>query len=660
MKLHRIELQNFRCFGGETTPVHFDDTVTALVGNNGSGKTAIFHALQRLFGTTSAQRTIRKSDFHLPPDSAELESGSELSIDCVLSFPELEAENEDEVDVHADAIPEVFQHMCASGEDAPLFVRIRLQAKWLEDGTPEGTIEQELKWVQTLDDEYQWNECSRVSATERNFIQFVYIPANRNAYDQVSALLKGRIWRAAKWSEDLAEKATAGAKSVQEQFDAEDPASFVLERLRKRWDQVHQADTETKPQLGLIEARFDELVRRAEFAFIPDAAGQPRRLDDLSDGQRSLFHIALTAATLEIEAEALALDPQDETFDREKLRRTYLTILAVEEPENCLSPFFLSRIMEQCREIGELNNAQSIISSHSASISARLEPEEVRYLRLETETMCSSVRGLTLPEDEEDARRYVRLAVKSYPELYFARAVILAEGDSERLVLPRLAEAMGFPLDQAFVPIVPLGGRFVSHFWRLLNDLGIPHVTLLDLDAGRKHGGGATISYVVEQLAEIGNDLTNNGLVLDGTIDLAELDEIDDGELVEEDQDHPWLKALRRERIYFSSPIDLDFGMLCLFEKEYQVRRPGGKGPRLSDEAIAAKKKSTLKTDGSPEIFDDSFDRTFGWYPYVFLGQSKPEAHLSALSKIKDKDLKAEAPIELRRLLKRVRKMVLG
>ncbi|WP_142985011.1 ATP-dependent endonuclease, partial [Klebsiella pneumoniae] len=83
----------------------------------------------------------------------------------------------------------------------------------------------------------------------------------------------------------------------------------------------------------------------------------------------------------------------------------------------------------------------------------------------------------TLPEDDVEASVYVRLAVKAYPELYFARFVILGEGDSERVVIPKIAEEMGVSLDPSFVPVVPLGGRFVAHFWRLLNDLEIPHAT---------------------------------------------------------------------------------------------------------------------------------------------------------------------------------------
>lgn len=67
---------------------------------------------------------------------------------------------------------------------------------------------------------------------------------------------------------------------------------------------MHEADTDSKPRLRLIENRFEELVRKAEFTFTPDEEGQERHLSELSDGQRSLFHIALTAATLRLEREA--------------------------------------------------------------------------------------------------------------------------------------------------------------------------------------------------------------------------------------------------------------------------------------------------------------------------------------------------------------------
>ncbi len=596
MKIESVSVRNFRCFGPEWIKVSLQEQVTAFVGGNGSGKTALFQALSRLFGVTRTDRTIIKKDFHIAHDEEELPDGRSLEIECLLGFPELE-EQEDE-DAHA--VPDFFNHMAASGPDEPLKARIRLVARWIEDGTPDGTVEEDVRWITTLGDEFEWETCPKVSAVDRASIQVVYVPALRNAADRVTELLKGRLWRAALWSADLGARATKGAELIQSQFDREAPANFIIKRLTRRWQQVYEGDTDTSPNLRLIESRIEELVRRAEFVFHPDEAGRNRALADLSDGQRSLFHIALTAATLETEQDAIALTAAESPFDPEKLRRTHLTLLAIEEPENSLSPFFLSRIVMLAREIGKMGTAQALISSHSASILSRIEADEVRYFRLDRKTGRASVKQLTLPENDAEARNYVRLAVRSYPELYFARFVILAEGDSERIVLPRLAEASGVPLDPSFVPVVPLGGRYVSHFWRLLTDLGIPHATLVDFDLGRARGGADMIRKVFAALKEVNRDLTANPLVAEGTISLDDLEGLTDEDVREDWADNNWLQALRHEDVFISNPIDLDFAMLRAFPAAYQNLNPGRQGPRKTAEAIAKKKRWSSKPMGIP------------------------------------------------------------
>ena len=395
----------------------------------------------------------------------------------------------------------------------------------------------------------------------------------------------------------------------------------------------------------------DELVRKAEFFFLPNMAGQERFLTDLSDGQRSLFHIALTAATLEVERDVFAEPPDESSFDQEKLRRTSLTLLAIEEPENSLSPFFLSRIVAQAREIAALSSAQVALSSHSPAILSRIEPEEVRYFRLDRETRRAHVRRLSLPKDDAEASQYLRLAIRAYPELYFARFIILGEGDSEKFVIPRIAEAMGVQLDPSFVPIVPLGGRYVSHFWRLLTDLRVPYATLLDLDLGRAHGGATLIADVVAKLQDIENDLSKNTLVKDGTISLDDVDAIEDSDQLDQGEEHAWLKALREEAIFFSFPLDIDFAMLKAFPGAYQHPIPGRRGPRGGAEAIRSKKAVTLKTGGDPDMYDADYDEEFKWYPYLFLSRSKPETHIAALTRIEDEDLVKNAPTELKALI---------
>lgn len=653
MKIEKVYIKNFRCFGPRGVKIKLESCVTAFVGGNGSGKTAVFQALSRLFGVTPAQRTVRRQDFHLSANQQELQTGATLSIEVFFSFPELEGLDEDAA---TDAVPEFFLQMAASAPGAPLKARMRLQATWTDDGTPEGSIDEDLRWITSLNDDFEWDDCNRVQAVERGSIQFIYVPAARDAVGQVTALLKGRLWQAAKWSDQFQDETAESAQAIQRQFEREEPARFVSERLARRWKQVHEAGTDTIPVLRLVESRFEELVRKAEFAFFPDEAGQERALADLSDGQRSLFHIALTAATLEVEKDVFAQPADESSFDQEKLRRTSLTFLAIEEPENSLSPFFLSRIVAQAREIGSLSSAQVALSSHSPAILSRIEPEEVRYFRLNREVRRAYVRRLTLPEDNEEASQYVRLAIRAYPELYFARFVVLGEGDSERLVIPRIAEAMGVQLDPSFVPIVPLGGRYVSHFWKLLNDLRIPHATLLDLDLGRAHGGAAMIADVVSKLGEIDNDLSENALVEDGKIDPAEVDAIEDSDLLDEGEDNDWLKALREEGIFFSFPLDFDFAMLSAFPDAYKHPNPGGRGPRGGADAIRDKKAVTLKTGGDPGLYNNDYDDEFKWYPYLFLDRSKPETHIAALACIDNDDLAENAPPELTALIKHVKK----
>ncbi|MEH3066096.1 MAG: hypothetical protein PGN33_26375 [Methylobacterium radiotolerans] len=68
----------------------------------------------------------------------------------------------------------------------------------------------------------------------------------------------------------------------------------------------------------------------------------------------------------------------------------------------------------------------------------------------------------------------------------------------------------------------------------------------------------------------------------------------------------------------------------------------------------------TLKTDGEPELYEAAghLDDAFVWYPYLFLGASKPAAHLGALARIDDETLAEEAPQSLRALVRHVARRI--
>jgi len=94
--------------------------------------------------------------------------------------------------------------------------------------------------------------------------------------------------------------------------------------------------------------------------------------------------------------------------------------------------------------------------------------------------------------------------------------------------------------------------------------------------------------------------------------------------------------------------------MLRAFPDAYKHPNPRGRGPR--DSSISNNKAVTLKTGGSPELYNNDYDDEFKWYPYLFLSRSKPETHIAALACIKDSELAQNAPPELRALVEHVKK----
>lgn len=636
MHIESVKLSNFWCFGAEPSVFTLTPEVTALVGANGSGKTAAMRALSRMFGSSDLHRQIRRTDFHVPQSQKSILSGQELFVEAIFVFPELAEESPR--DGAAVAVPRFFRNMTIN-DGGILKCRIRLDAKWTYDGTQDGAVEQQIYVINTLAEEFDIEaNVQPLKAQDRASIRLVYVPAIRSS-NPIEVLI-GSFWRAISWSARLKDKYDNAAADLQSTFDAEGPVARINKKLNRRWHQVHTAATDTDVSLSPIEREFDAFVRKVDANFAPAPAGRMRTLEELSDGQRSLFYITMAASLLDLEAELQAESP--EGFDLTELKFPALTILALEEPENNLSPFFMSRILSVLRDCASKSNVQCLVSTHSPSALIRVEPDTVRYFRRDASIGSSTVRSITLPdtETEEEAAKYIREAVKAFPELYFAKTVVLGEGDSEMIVIPRLAEALGLSLDPSFVAMVPLGGRHVNHFWRLLTDLEIPHVTLLDLDLGRSGGGWGRIKYACAQLYSFG--------AIDSDDYEESLELADEGGELDCSVLESWITWLRSHSVHFSSPLDLDFSMLEAFETEYCEAPPGGRGP---NDDVDGAKKAVLKGEGDPDVYDSDWDDLFIWYRYLFLGRGKPTSHLAGLSRCSNVNLSSRIPSELKTLI---------
>ncbi|MGI5506299.1 ATP-dependent nuclease [Lentzea sp. CA-135723] len=417
--------------------------------------------------------------------------------------------------------------------------------------------------------------------------------------------------------------------------------------LSKRWQELHDAAGFAEPSFRLLDGDFQQLVRRSELVFAPGHGEKPRPARLLSDGQRSLLHLALTATILDVEGQ-IAGQQLTDAFALSAARLPNLTLIAVEEPENSLSPFFLSRIVAQLHDLSGNADSQTILSSHSASAMARIDPEAVRYFRLAPETATASVREITLPDDDTEAGKFLREAVHAYPELYFAKFVVLGEGDTEQLVIPRVARALGVSLDPSFVVVVPLGGRHTNHMWRLLNDLRIPHATLLDLDFGKGGGGAGRLKDAFTRLADNGIDATAGLDGFTGPDAFANTSNPNDLGAV--------VTHLRKFGIFFSGPLDLDYAMLTRFPEAYKTLEEWEQGPR-STEAL----ESVFGKGEEPAIaywHDAERAELLRWFRFLFSSRSKPSSHLRALGRLSDEQIREKVPRVIADLVEHIKEKV--
>jgi predicted ATP-dependent endonuclease of OLD family len=634
MQLTTLRLSNFQCFGPEPTTVLLEN-ISFLIGPNGSGKTAVLQALCRMFGFDPKQRQIRKSDFHVPFTEDVEQKEREFWIEAEFTLPELQGDGADQP-----TIPPQFGHMRLQDGAALPTVRIRLNAIMDIDGD----IQPELIYVLSVDAEGNPVDKHTVSSLDRKSIQIHYLPARRDPAEHIAystnALL-GRLLRSANWTDNLV-KIKSYMDQVSDNLEGNAAVSTFGEALTSHWNLLHKGHFFSDPSITFATAELDALFRHISISFAPGHDDQKVDFSRLSDGQKSLLYLSLVMTTQQIGRKLVQSDGDDIGFDLEKLRPPAFTIVAIEEPENSLSPFYLGRIYSSLKKMVEGgNDAQALIATHAPSILRRVEPKQIRYLRLDGQRQAQ-VTSILMPEGDDEAYKFVRQAVQAFPEVYFARLIILGEGDSEEIVLPRILQAKGLPVDEHGICVAPLGGRHVNHFWRLLSGLNIPYVTLLDLDLSRYQAGWGRLKVANDylKLFHPGKELPIDWTIPKWNDKYKCLDSAN------------YFNALEERFVFFSSPLDLDFSMLKSFPKAYDVCRED------PDEALI---KAVL---GNSYHWKEQYPLTeqqlFKTYKTHFKDGSKPAAHIGALASLSDDDIRASLPPELDRLAEKVREILNG
>lgn len=462
MFISEIYASGFRCFG-PTSPLHL--TLSAglniLVGPNDAGKSAIIDAARYVLWTRGDDY-IRpdEQDFHVNADGAR---GSDFVVRC--TFDDLSADEEARfLEWCSNEKGKLRLHVCMRGArrvspGGGSIISSQHRAGVEGEGLPlDGELREYLKatYLKPLRDAEREMRAGRRSRLSRILGAMPTMgPQSKPAAPGANATLHDTLAAA-----DIAVRdnlAVGGvAKSVNTDFL--DKLSFEGDRLVATLD------------LG-AGGSFDQILERFEL-YLNAKVGTERIQRGL--GYNNLLFMA---------AELLLLQSHPDQ----------VPFLLIEEPEAHLHPQHQTLFMEVLAaraakpnpDKGETHQqVQVLLTTHSPQLAAGAE--------LETMTMIVGHRAFPLGaahtrlevDDYEFLRRFLD-ATKA--NLFFARALIVVEGDGENLLLPAIAEKLARPLSRHGVSIVNVGHRGLFRYSRILqrkvgNAIPVPVALIPDRD----------------------------------------------------------------------------------------------------------------------------------------------------------------------------------
>jgi putative ATP-dependent endonuclease of OLD family len=164
-------------------------------------------------------------------------------------------------------------------------------------------------------------------------------------------------------------------------------------------------------------------------------------------------------------------------------------ITLIEELEAHLHTQAQIRLVKYLEKIVNDNKgSQFILTSHSTNLVSSISPESLIYLNENTAHSLSQEYTMLENEDYKFLERFLD-STKS--NLFFAKGLILVEGDSELLLLPAIAELIDIPLHKYGISLINIGGTSFKRYIKLFSTqnekcINLPISLVTDIDVRPK------------------------------------------------------------------------------------------------------------------------------------------------------------------------------
>lgn len=445
MIISQLQLYDFRKFksinGQPGLSISFHKGINALIGENDSGKTAVIDAI-KLVLLTQSNEYIHASDEDFYTDSNNI-SVSEFRINLVITdFTQDEAKN--------------FIEYLSFKQDKPgknqyyltLYYRAwkeknRIFSELRAGGTDEGVV---------------------IDSRARELLKAVYLKPLRDAEREMRSGRNSRI------SQILINHSVFSDKENNELVGLLKEYNEKIERFF--------TDAQGKAILATIRNTLSEFIDQNspnEAKLITSEMKLKAILENLSLTSPE-FHPGLGELNLLfIAAELLLLDHDDNDA---------LKLALIEELEAHLHPQAQLRLINYLQKEYQDSGVQIIISTHSTILASKINLKNIILIK--------NGNGYDLDPDNTKLQRGDYLFLQRFLDatkanLFFAKGVIMVEGDAENLMIPVIADIIGYPLEKYGVSLVNLGNigflRYSRIFARTDNStIDIPVSIVTDCD----------------------------------------------------------------------------------------------------------------------------------------------------------------------------------